>query len=128
MENGWSLKHQKHVASHANAGCDALSHSTVCLSLLLIDHAHFYGEDLLDGTKMEPCPMTGDRQGMDVSVTDWLTFPSLPPSLLLHPLKATLVPELPLLRLSSAAGRTPRLGCRKDTGSSGAKLKPPASP
>lgn len=80
------------MATHANVGCDALSHSTVCLSLLFIDHADFYGEGLLDGTKMKPCPMTGDYQGMDVSVTDWL-FPSQPPSLPLHSLKVTLALE-----------------------------------
>jgi len=75
----------------------------MCLSLLLIDYADFYGENLLQGTKMEPCPE--NHQGTDISITDWLTFPSLSRSLPLHSQKATLVPEEPL----------PRLSCWKDT-------------
>lgn len=31
------------MAAHAAAGCDVLSHATVCVSPLLIDHADFYG-------------------------------------------------------------------------------------
>lgn len=55
-------------------------------------------------------------------------MPSLPPALPLHTLKATLAPEYPLPGVFSAAGRTPRLGCQRAAGSSGAKTKPPLSP
>lgn len=62
-----SLKHQKHVATDVNTGCSSLSYSMVCLSLLYIHHVNFYGENLLDGTKM-----TGDYRGTHISVTDRL--------------------------------------------------------